>query len=305
MMFGRLWPFPLNATLPISGSMPEVSEINHAEYHRGDHLLHFVQGREGSTSLLQALRKERHNLGFHISGECGDGDPANPKDVFCHRDWRTACKTHYPELAYHYLDQVPVNKTTWIITTVRNGLHQGISDFFMTWYSRLWPTRKWAVAPRIDYENFLKLTNDELVDYYEDFVWSHNDWFQRYLTPLIGFDVRSMKDSLHQDGYAFQQLRYKNGKVINLLLLRFEALTQWPVIMSKFFPIKPNAYPYESATEHAGWRAHQDNFTKVLCEGNYLPTTLEEARKYPNMDFYSDTEIYGFVGELQKHCNEE
>jgi hypothetical protein len=303
LMLGRWWPFPLNATLPINGGMPEVSEVKHAKYNRGDHLLHFVQDNEESTSLVQALRKEHGNLGFFISGECNDGDPANQKDGFYHRDWRTGCKTYYPDLAYNFLDQVPVNKTTWLITIVRNGLHQGISEFFMTWHRRLWPTRKGAGGPLLDYENFLKLTNEDLMDYYQEFVGVHNDWFQRFLTPLIGFDARTMKEPLQQDGYAFQQLRYGNGKTINLLILRFEAVAQWPVIMNKFFPLKPTAYPRQAATEQDGWRAHQDSFKKVLCEGNHLPTTMEESMKYQNMEFYNDTEVFGFVEELKTYCS--
>jgi len=289
--------------LPISGGMPEVSEISHAKFERGDHLLHFAQGREGSTSLITALRKKHDELGFYLSGECTDGDPANERDVLYHRDWRIGCKTHFPDLAYDFLDQVPVNKTTWLITVVRNGMHQGVSEFFMTWYDRIWPGRNWTVAPRLDYDNFLKLSNDDLMDYYTEFSGVNTDWFQRFLTPLIGFDAKTMKEPLHQDGYAFQQLRYGNGKTINLLMLRFEAVTQWPVIMNKFFPLETTAFPHEVATTQDGWRAHQDNFKKFLCEGNKLPTTLEECMKFQNMEFYNDAEILGFVDELKTSCS--
>lgn len=305
-LFGRFWPFAGDATLPIGGGMPEVRESDDVKYHRGDHLLQFVQGREGSTSLLNTLREQKDYLGFYTSGECMAPDPTDKREVKVRHDWRTACKTHYPDLAYNFLEQVPANKTTWLITVVRNGLHRGISEFFMTWYNWIWPTRPHVQAPRLDYENFQKVTKDELMDYYEDFIWGQKDWFQSFLTPMIGFDVKTVKEPLRKDGYVLRQLRYANGKNINLLVLRFDAVEQWSIILKKFFPRFPSTpFKHSTTQPHDEFRHHQNDFKKTLCEDNHLPTQMVELRKYENMEFYEDTEALAFVDKLKTYCGSD
>jgi hypothetical protein len=256
----------------------------------GDRLLIFCEGKGASTSLTMAMQNAtglRADFGYFDN------------------DWEHALKTHKPNEALDFVNRAPAGTTVWLVTIIRNFVHQVVSSLFEDFHYNIYGFMKTSDARGKNAVELLKewkpkLFEAELATMSEDDLMNHlieqklmlpQRFNSDFLKPIIGVDLEDVPFD-HEQSRQFISLKFADGKKINVIGLRYEDLNKWNTILREYFPLFPEEITEQQRHEEELLVERYEMLKEFLDNSGYFNAlSLEELRSYPNQNYYTDCEV--------------
>jgi hypothetical protein len=220
-------------------------------------------------------------------------------------DFEHALKTHKANEALNFIQHAPPGSTIWLITIIRNFIHQVVSSLFEDLHYNIYGYMEHADAhgqhaiemlkswkPKLFEAELETMSRDDLIDHLvEQKLMLPQQFNVDFLKPMIGIDLGNVPFD-HDRHHQFVNLRFADEKQINVIGLRYEDLSKWPGILQEYFPRFPSAMP-EVQRHGEELIKTKYNELKEYLDGTHFFSALstEELRAFPNQNYYSDCEI--------------
>jgi hypothetical protein len=256
----------------------------------GDRLLIFCEGKGASTSLTMAMQNAtglRADFGYFDN------------------DWEHALKTHKANEALDFVNRAPGGTTVWLVTIIRNFVHQVVSSLFEDFHYNIYGFMKTSDARGKNAVALLKewkpkLFEAELATMSEDDLMNHlieqklmlpQRFNSDFLKPIIGVDLSDVPFD-HERSRQFISLKFADGKQLNVIGLRYEDLSKWNGVLREYFPLFPEEITEQQRHEEELLVERYEMLKEFLDNSGYFNAlSLEELRSYPNQNYYTDCEV--------------
>jgi len=259
-------------------------------YKCGDRLLIFCEGKGASTSLTLSMR-----IATHLAIDYGYFD----------NDWEHALKTHKPNEALQFINRAPSGATIWLITTIRNFVHQVVSSMFEDLHYMIFGDMATSNTvgdnaravlgswkPKLFSAELETMSDDDLMNHFmEQKMMVPQRFNQEFMMPILGIDLGTVPFD-HERSRQFISLKFADGKQVNVIGLRFEDLSKWAGILTEYFPNFPEVMEERQKHEEELIGEKYKIFKSYLDKVGYFNAlSLEELRSFPNQNYYTDCEV--------------
>jgi len=137
--------------------------------------------------------------------------------------------THEADIAKDKLEHS--GSEPWILTVTRNRFHRDISAYFQNVGN--WKTKEQVLTMPIS-----ELHEDFRTKYHGDVSLPTSDnphkWFQTEFQKAVGFNIVDHAGDF-KDGSLYVERNF-SGRLVHTVLIRFEDMQRWDLILGKYFP---------------------------------------------------------------------
>jgi hypothetical protein len=221
-------------------------------------------------------------------------------------DWEHALKTHKPNEALDFVQRAPGGTTIWLLTIIRNFVHQVVSSLFEDFHYNIYGFMSEAGyalgansleilntwKPKLFEAELATMSEDDLMNHLVEQKMMHPQRFNfDFLKPIIGVDLGTVPFD-HERSQQFISLKFADGKQINVVGLRYEDLSKWSTILREYFPTFPENLERQQQHEEDLLVERYSDFKEYLDNiGYFNALSLDELRAFPNQNYYTDCEI--------------